>query len=82
MQLKFSHAGQIVGHFVDTEVYPTTAGDYRYMPYRGPGHLALQEECERAGFGWCAYPTPTGPVRFKAQLGSEPHVLTISNLAR
>ena len=63
-KLDFSCGGKVAGQFVGTASYPRTAGRYRYIPYRGPGHLFLQEECRRSGFARCTYDSADGPVTF------------------
>jgi len=64
VKLDFSCGGKVAGRFIDMTSYPRTAGRYRYLPYRGPGHLLLQEECHRSGFARCTYEGADGPVTF------------------
>src|SRR3954468_6643796 len=67
MKLEFSCGGKVVGAFVDVEKFPDAPGRVRYMPYRGPGHLLLQEECARSGSARCSYVTAAGTVDFTAR---------------
>lgn len=46
-ELEFSYEGMPVGCF-EEDRYPITPGRYRYVPYRGPGHFAMQT-ARRAG---------------------------------
>lgn len=40
--LDFSFEGHSVGCF-EEPAYPRSAGRYRYMPYRGPGHYDMTQ---------------------------------------
>ncbi len=42
MKLDFSCNGIPAGYFVGRDAFPRSPGEYRYMPYRSQGHLALQ----------------------------------------
>lgn len=64
MRLNFSFQGSPVGYFVDLDTYPSVPGRYKYMPFRGPGHLALRNECTRNGCAHCTYPVGDGVVSF------------------
>jgi hypothetical protein len=79
-KLDFSCGGKIAGRFIDLATYPKTAGRYRYMPYRGPGHLLLQEECRRSGFARCTYPEPNGQVSFRVRTAAEYGVLDVDEI--
>ena len=54
MKLEFMFDGLPVGVFMEPE-YPTGNGRYRYMPYRGPGHLRMQTTLDTAGEAPCYY---------------------------
>jgi hypothetical protein len=58
----------------------TATGRYRYMPYRGLGHLRLQEECRRSGSALCSYPGSDGLVTFVARAGAEYGILEIDEV--
>ena len=77
MKLNFFFDGLPVGHFVDRDSYPTESGDYRYVPYRGDGHLRWQQECVRSGFAHCSYETSSGRVVFVARPASQYGVVRI-----
>lgn len=63
MKLDFKCGGKLVGCFADLDEYPTKAGRYKYIAYRGPGHLLLREECKLSGFARCTYEA-NGSVQF------------------
>jgi len=52
--MEFFFNNLAVGYFT-AEKYPTTAGRFEYMPYRGPGHYQMQEEIEAQGCCQCYY---------------------------
>ena len=76
IQFFFGH--QVVGYFEDQPA--SSAGEYRYMPFRGPGHLRLVEELSRKGPQYCHY-VANGETRYftVARIPS-PHVLEVSEL--
>ena len=80
MKLIFCFADQAVGHFIEIEEYPARPGRYRYMPYRGPGHLRFQEECARNGLARCAFKTAAGLVTFSARPTEEAAVVSIDDV--
>jgi hypothetical protein len=80
MKLEFSCGGKVVGAFVDVEKFPDAPGRVRYMPYRGPGHLLLQEECARSGSARCSYVTAAGTVDFTARVGGDYGLLDIDEI--
>lgn len=51
IQFFFGH--QVVGYFEDQP--PSSPGEYRYMPFRGPGHFLLGQELNRKGPQYCHY---------------------------
>jgi hypothetical protein len=53
-ELTFYFERMPVGRFVQSD-YPTTDGQYRYMPYRGPGHYEMQTSLRRGDEVRCAY---------------------------
>jgi hypothetical protein len=63
-KLDFLYGDMPVGHFTEGTAYPTVPGMYKYMPYRGLGHLRMGEELRRAGSAGCAYVGPEGRVTF------------------
>jgi len=75
MELEFRCENMQVGKFVDLDGYPTSSGKYRYMPYRGPGHLRMQDDCRKFGFARCAYVVPDGQVEFVVKITSDYGVL-------
>ncbi len=52
-KLEFSFDGLPVGHFEDRA--PFGAGRYRYMPYRGPGHLKMGEVLRGGAHARCVF---------------------------
>jgi len=51
--LEFGFQGMPVGVFQEPE-YPRTSGRYRYMRYRGPGHLRMGQALLK-GPAQCSY---------------------------
>jgi hypothetical protein len=51
--LEFTHGTQVVGRFTD-ELPPIADGIYGYEPYRGQGHLHMQETLRDAA-AVCSY---------------------------
>jgi hypothetical protein len=49
---EFTLDGMPVGVFVASA--PHGAGEYRYEPYRGPGHYEMQERLRQNGSARCA----------------------------
>ena len=76
-RLDFCCDGLVAGYFIDIATYPTTPGRYRYMPYRGPGHLRLGQQFGAAGFARCSWGAPGERVAFVARSGGEYCVLLI-----
>jgi hypothetical protein len=80
VKLDFSCGGKVAGRFMDIASYPKTAGRYRYMPYRGPGHLLLQEQCHRSGFARCAYEGADGQVTFVVRTVAATGILDVEEI--
>jgi hypothetical protein len=76
--IQFFFGSQVVGYFEDQP--PSSAGQYRYMPFRGPGHLCLVQELARKGPQYCHY-VANGETRYftVARLPNV-HVLEVSEL--
>jgi hypothetical protein len=53
-KLEFMFRGMPVGYFEGAE-RPQKDGLQHYMPYRGPGHLAMQREWREKGRARCSY---------------------------
>ena len=51
---EFEFAGDPVGLFEDG-ICPDSEGLFRYEPYRGPGHLRMQEQLRKSGSAPCSY---------------------------
>jgi len=76
IQFFFGH--QVVGHFEDQ--LPSSAGEYPYMPFRGPGHLLLMQELDRKGPQYCHYVTNGETRYFTVARIPRLHVLEVSGL--
>ncbi len=76
--IEFFFGHQAVGYF-DGEP-PSSAGEYRYMPFRGPGHLRLAEELARKGPQYCHYVVNGETRYFTVARIPRPHVLEVSEL--
>jgi hypothetical protein len=50
-KVRFFLGNEVVGYFEDQP--PLSAGQYPYMPFRGPGHLRLVQELARKGPQYC-----------------------------
>jgi hypothetical protein len=76
--IQFFFGSQVVGYFEDQP--PSSAGQYRYMPFRGPGHLCLVQELARKGPQYCHY-IANGETRyFTVACIPSVHVLEVSEL--
>ena len=75
MDLEFHCDKMPVGRLMNVEDYPTRANRYRYMPYRGPGHLRMQETCRTLGQAHCVYVGPAGEVEFVVKLTRDQGVI-------
>ena len=61
-RLGFSFDGMEVG--ILTPGPPSRNGIFEYMPYRGPGHLAMQDALKTKGLALCQCETPWEDVVF------------------
>jgi len=62
--LKFWYEGQSVGYF-ETDDAPAAPGRYSYVPYRGPGHLALVTALRAGSRPCCCCRTPERTIYFR-----------------
>jgi hypothetical protein len=76
--IEFFFGHQEVGHFEDQP--PSSAGEYRYMPFRGPGHFCLTQELARKGPQYCHYVLNGETRYFTVARIPRPHVLEVSEL--
>ena len=60
---EFEIAGEPVG-YLRVAMAPRTDGLYHYMPYRGPGHLHMQQQPKSPGFARCSYRDSSSEVSF------------------
>ena len=60
-KIQFFFGHQVVGYFEDQP--PSSAGEYRYMPFRGLGHYRLGQELGRKGPQYCHY-VANGETRY------------------
>jgi hypothetical protein len=67
----------VAGYFIDMASYPTTSGRFRYIPYRGPGHLRVGQQFEAAGFARCSWGAPDQRAERVARRGGEYGLLLI-----
>lgn len=56
---EFSFQGMAVGYFLGTGM-PAKEGFYHYMPYRGPGHDAMQAALKAEGTARCYFDSKQG----------------------
>jgi hypothetical protein len=77
---RFYFDGMAVGHF-EQDDYPTTDGQYRYMPYRGPGHYEMQTSLERGDEVRCSYKTRGQHVTFVVRECPEHGALVLADFA-
>jgi len=78
--IQFFFGSQVVGYFEDQP--PSSAGQCRYMPFRGPGHLCLVQELARKGPQYCHY-VANGETRyFTVERIPSLHVLEVSELVK
>jgi hypothetical protein len=76
--IKFFFGHQVVGYFEDQP--PSSAGEYRYMPFRGPGHFRLGQELGRKGPQYCHY-IANGETRYFTVVRIPRHyILEVSEL--
>jgi hypothetical protein len=62
-KLEFFLSGSPVGYFEGAE-YPRTPGRYKYMPYRGPGHLGMIEAVRSGKHPRCSFVDSDGRQEF------------------
>lgn len=62
-RLVFVFKGLPVGAFEGSE-YPKRKGLYRYLPFRGPGHLQMHLERLETGSARCSYKVGSKQVAF------------------
>ena len=75
---RFFFGHEVVGYFEDQP--PLSAGEYRYMPFRGPGHFLLGQELNRKGPQYCHY-VANGETRYFTVVRiPRPNVLEVSEL--
>jgi hypothetical protein len=60
---EFSYEGMPVGLF-KAGALPMADGSYGYEPYRGPGHLEMQEHLKATGSARCSYVAENQRVSF------------------
>lgn len=80
MKKDFYFDGMAVGYFRQKD-YPTSDGNYRYMPYRGPGHYEMQTTLEREGEARCSYDAGGQHVTFVVRKSPEHDVLVLTGFA-
>jgi hypothetical protein len=78
--IEFFFGSQVVGYFEDQP--PSSAGQYRYLPFRGPGHLCLVRELARKGPQYCHYVANSEKLYFTVARISSLHVLEVSELLK
>ncbi len=61
--VEFEYENEPVGRFTGSEP-PASDGEYPYEPYRGPGHLHLQERLKESDAS-CSYSDAGRIVRFR-----------------
>ena len=76
IQFFFGH--EAVGYFEDQ--LPSSAGEYRYMPFRGPGHFLLGQELTRKGPQYCHYVVNGETRYFTVARIPRPNILEVSEL--
>jgi hypothetical protein len=80
VKLDFSCRGKLAGHFIDVATYPKAPGRYRYVPFRGPGHRLLQDDCRYSGFARCTYHKPNGEVGFNVRTVGEYGIVAVDEI--
>jgi hypothetical protein len=73
---RFFLGTEVAGYFEDQ--LPSSPGLYRYMPFRGPGHLRLVQALASTGPQRCYYIIEGVPHYFIAERLSSLHVLQVS----
>ena len=77
-ELEFFIGELQVGVFEEPQ-YPKNPGRYRYEPYRGPGHLELQEKLRSGGTARCHYENNKEQIYFAVVSCPEYGVLELTN---
>ena len=80
-ELIFYFARMPVGHF-ERGVYPTIDGQYRYMPFRGPGHYEMQTSLERGDEVRCSYDAGGQQVTFAVRECPEYGALVLADFRK
>ncbi|HTH48249.1 MAG TPA: hypothetical protein VMB21_12120 [Candidatus Limnocylindria bacterium] len=80
-KLEFMFEGMLVGCFQE-RTFPATAGRYRYMPYRGPGHYNLGLRFQELGRAQCHYDVEGDRVFFVVLARPEYGVLELADFER
>jgi hypothetical protein len=76
--IQFFIGSEVVGYFEGQS--PSAAGQYPYMPFRGPGHFLLVQELARKGPQYCHY-VANGEARYFTVVRIPSlHILEISEL--
>ena len=73
---RFFLGTEVVGYFEDQ--LPSSPGLYRYMPFRGLGHLRLVQALASSGPQHCYYVAEGEPRYFVVQRIPSLHVLQVS----
>ena len=77
--VQFFFGNEVVGYF--EEQPPLSAGQYRYMPFRGPGHFRLVQEL-RKGPQYCHYVADGETRYFTVERIPSMWVLDVSELVK
>lgn len=80
-ELIFYFARMPVGRF-ERGVYPTSDGQYRYMPFRGPGHYEMQTSLERGDEVRCSYNVGGQHVTFAVRECPEYGALVLADFTK
>jgi hypothetical protein len=82
VKLDFEYDGIPAGCFTEGGSYPSAPGAYRYMPYRGPGHLRMLDELRGAGFARCTCVGPEGRMTFVVRACPEYGLLVLDDVTQ
>jgi hypothetical protein len=77
--LAFFIDDMVVGTF-ETDQYPKQDGDYKYIPYRGTGHLELQNRLKNNGTAQCKYKMNSRVMTFDVIACPQYGIVTIANV--
>ena len=75
-QNQFFFGDEVVGYFEDQ--LPSSAGQYRYMPLRGSGHLHLVQALAGTGSQRCYYVVKGEKYYFIVERMPSLHILEVS----